>query len=199
MSTPRLSPEDWIAAAFRALGQGGIGAVRAEVLARALGVSKGSFYWHFSDLPDLRRRMLAHWLDQATARILSLAEAAGPDPRARLDRVLALAVSDLADPYGGLSTEAAIRDWARTDPEAAKAQGSADSARLAYLAGLLGDLGLPAPDAAQAARLVLMAYTGAVHLSIADRDALGQDLARLLAALLARYPAIPSARAATTP
>lgn len=198
MPTPRLSPEDWIAAAFRALGQGGIGAVRAEALARELGVSKGSFYWHFSDLPDLRRRMLAHWLDQATARILGLAEAAGPDPRARLDRVLALAVSDLADPYGGLSTEAAIRDWARTDPEAAQAQAAADSARQAYLAAVLGDLGLPLPDAAQVARLVLMAYTGAVHLGISDRQALGQDLARLVATLLAPYPATPSASTATT-
>lgn len=198
MSTPRLSPEDWIAAAFRALGQGGIGAVRAEALARDLGVSKGSFYWHFSDLPDLRRRMLAHWLDQATARILALAEAAGPDPRARLDRVLALAVSDLADPYGGLSTEAAIRDWARTDPLAAEVQARADSDRLAYVARLLGEIGLPAGDAAQAARLVLMTYTGAVHLGISDRQALGQDLARLLAALLVPYPATPSASAATT-
>ena len=198
MSTPRLSPEDWLAAAFRALGQGGIGAVRAEALARDLGVSKGSFYWHFSDLPDLRRRMLAHWLDQATARILALAEAAGPDPRARLDRVLALAVSDLADPYGGLSTEAAIRDWARTDPLAAEAQARADSDRLAYVARLLGEIGLPAGDAAQAARLVLMTYTGAVHLGISDRQALGQDLARLLAALLVPYPATPSASAATT-
>lgn len=198
MPTPRLSPEDWIAAAFRALGQGGITAVRAEALARDLGVSKGSFYWHFSDLPDLRRRMLAHWLDQATARIVAMAEAAGPDPRARLDRVLALAVSDLADPYGGLSTEAAIRDWGRTDPEAAQAQASADSARLAYLAALLGDLGLTAEGAAQAARLVLMAYTGAVHLGIADRSRLGQDLGHLLSALLAPYPATPSASAATT-
>lgn len=198
MSTPRLSPEDWIAAAFRALGQGGIAAVRAEALARDLGVSKGSFYWHFSDLPDLRRRMLAHWLEQATARILGLAEAAGPDPRARLDRVLALAVSDLADPYGGLSTEAAIRDWARTDPLAAEAQARADSERLAYVARLLGEIGLPPGDAAQAARLVLMAYTGAVHLGIADRAALGQDLGHLLSALLAPYPATPSANAATT-
>jgi len=179
-----MTPEDWIAAAFRRLGQGGIAAVRAEAIARDLGVSKGSFYWHFKDLPDLKARMLAHWLDQATARILALTEAGGGDPAARLSRLMELATGDLAEPYGGLSTEAAIRDWARTDPVAAAAQAEADRARGAYLEALLEDLGLAPPRAGQAARLILMAYTGAVHRGITDRAQLAGDLAVLAAALL---------------
>lgn len=179
---PHLTPEDWIKAAFRRLGQGGIGAVRAEVLARDLCVSKGSFYWHFRDLPDLRAQMLAHWRDQATHRILSLADAAGEDPQARLVRLMDLATSDLADPYGGLSTEAAIRDWARGDPAAAAVQSEVDTRRLAYLTQALAQIG------PQAARLVLMAYTGAVHLGIRDRAALAGDLAALLAALIRPPP-----------
>ncbi|PVE47424.1 TetR/AcrR family transcriptional regulator [Pararhodobacter aggregans] len=186
MSRDRLSPEDWIAAAFRRLGQGGIGAVRAEAIARDLGVSKGSFYWHFKDLPDLKARMLAHWLDQATARIVALADAGGSDPARRLDRLLELATGDLAEPYGGLSTEAAIRDWARTDPEASAAQAQADRARGAYLEGLLAAMGVDRARAAQAARLILMAYTGAVHQGIRDRAQLAGDLAALTAALLSR-------------
>ncbi|WP_461474703.1 TetR/AcrR family transcriptional regulator [Pararhodobacter aggregans] len=184
MSRDRMTPEDWIAAAFRRLGQGGIAAVRAEAIARDLGVSKGSFYWHFKDLPDLKARMLAHWLDQATARIVALAEAGGSDPALRLTRLMELATGDLAEPYGGLSTEAAIRDWARTDPEAAAAQAQADRARGAYLEGLLAGMGLEAARAGQAARLILMAYTGAVHRGIRDRAQLAGDLAVLTAALL---------------
>lgn len=95
-----------------------------------------------------------------------------------------LATGDLAEPYGGLSTEAAIRDWARTDPEAAAAQAQADRARGAYLEGLLAGMGLEAARAGQAARLILMAYTGAVHRGIRDRAQLAGDLAVLTAALL---------------
>lgn len=178
--TANLTPEDWIAAAFRRLGQGGIAAVRAEVVARDLGVSKGSFYWHFRNLPDLKSRMLAHWQAEATDRIVAMAET-GATPRDRLERLVDLATSDLDAPYGGYATEAAIRDWARSDPAAGAAQAAADAARLAYLRQLLAQVA--APDPARAARLVLMAYTGAVHLGTADRAQLAADLRALLAAL----------------
>lgn len=180
---PRLTPEDWIKAAFRRLGQGGNAAVRAEVLARDLGVSKGSFYWHFRDLADLKAKMLAHWRDQATTRIVDMAEASALDPQQRLATLMDLATSDLADPYGGLSTEAAIRDWARADPDAARAQVAVDAERLSYLTRLLVQMGQPDRQAAQSARLVLMVYTGAVHLGITDRAELADDMARLLASL----------------
>lgn len=184
MKTPRLTAVEWIAAAFRRLGTGGIAAVRAEAIARDLKVSKGSFYWHFKDLSDLKAQMLEHWQTQATARIISMSELGISDPRARLVRLLDLATSDLADPYGGLSTEAAIRDWARTDPLAASAQSQADAARLAILVALLHETGLAADAAARNARLILMTYTGAVHLGVIDREMLQADLRHLLHTLL---------------
>ena len=183
MANTPLTPEDWIAAAFRRLGQGGIAAVRAEAIARDLGVSKGSFYWHFRDLPDLKARMLSHWWDQATARIVTLADAAGEDPRQRIARLMDLATSDLADPYGGLSTEAAIRDWARTDPVAAEVQAQSDRWRRAYVQGLLAQLGLGRARAEQGARVILMAYTGAVHLGIDDRARLRADMQAIVDAV----------------
>ncbi len=182
MKAPRLTAVDWIAAAFRRLGAGGIAAVRAEAIARDLGVSKGSFYWHFKDLADLKARMLEHWQAQATARIIAMSEGDGLAPHDRLARLLELATSDLADPYGGLTTEAAIRDWARTDPLAAHAQALADQARQGFLADLLVDIGIA--DAQRNARLILMAYTGAVHLGIEDRAALHADLTHLVARLV---------------
>ena len=187
MSTRKSQPltaTDWIAAAFRRLGTGGIAAVRAEAIARDLGVSKGSFYWHFKDIADLHERMLAHWWDEGTQRIVRLAEEAGSDPQARIARLLELATSDLADPYGGLSTEAAIRDWARTDPLAAQVQAQADTLRRAYVEGLARDAGLGRMRAAQVARVVMMAYTGAIHLGVTDRAALRDDMNALVDGLL---------------
>ena len=53
----RLGPEDWVMAGFRALAADGPQAVRAETLARGLGATKGSFYWHFKDLAALHQAM----------------------------------------------------------------------------------------------------------------------------------------------
>ncbi len=54
----RLDADAWIAAAFDALAEGGIDAVRVEPLATALGITKGSFYWHFADRRALLDAML---------------------------------------------------------------------------------------------------------------------------------------------
>ncbi len=178
MVSAKLSPEDWIKAAFRRLGAGGIAAIKAEAIARDLNVSKGSFYWHFKDLPDLKAQMLAHWEDQATQRIIDMSNAAGD----RLARLLELVTSDLADPYGGLSTEAAIREWARVDPGAAMAQARTDKVREAYLAEILADV--MDEGAERAARIIFLAYTGAVHVGISDPAQLASDLAHLARRLI---------------
>ena len=57
----RLDAAAWIAAAFDALADGGIDAVRVEPLAKALGITKGSFYWHFADRRALLDAMLDAW------------------------------------------------------------------------------------------------------------------------------------------
>src|ERR1700735_3962618 len=77
--TPPLQRADWIRAAFARLAQDGIDAVRVEVLARDLHVSKGSFYWHFRDRDELAGAMLGLWDDEERAWLV----AAGGDGRGR--------------------------------------------------------------------------------------------------------------------
>jgi AcrR family transcriptional regulator len=180
--TKRLAPEDWIAAAFRALGQGGLAAVRVEPLARELGVSKGSFYWHFKDLPSLLQVMLTHWEDQATERIIAMAETASPDPVDRLLRLSELATGDLDEPYGGFHTEAAIRDWSRHDPAAGAVQARVDRRRLAYLAAAFDAAGRPEP--LLRARVLLAGLVGAQNLAPVDPETRRAQMAMLLELLL---------------
>ncbi len=187
----RLSPEDWIAAAFRALGKGGLAAVRVEALARDLGVSKGSFYWHFKDLPSLLQVMLTHWEDQATERIIALAEAASPDPVDRLVHLAEMATGDLDQPYGGFHTEAAIRDWARHDPAAAAVQARVDRRRLAYLAAAFDAARRPEPLAR--ARILLSALVGAQNLPPVAAETRRAELILLLELLLVAQPTRPAA------
>jgi AcrR family transcriptional regulator len=151
---PRLDAATWIAAALDALAAEGPGAVRVEPLAKRLGVTKGSFYWHFRDRENLLRRALADW---RTARIAAIAgqAAAGDDPRT--------ALSGLVDLYAqapnpkGLAVELAIRALARNHAGAAAAVAAVDAARLAVVARLFVAAGLGQTEA-EARALLLYSF-----------------------------------------
>jgi AcrR family transcriptional regulator len=148
MAEARKSSQDWIVAGFRALAVAGPQAVRAERLARDLGVSKGSFYWHFADVAALRDAMLAHWVDAATAQPIAQADAAGPDPMARLHSLIISLSADLAGPYGGPGAETGLRAWGRSDAVVAAAVAAVDARRLGWLMGNLADAKAEQPDLA---------------------------------------------------
>ena len=134
----RLDAAAWVAAAFDALAAGGVDAVRVEPLAKALGITKGSFYWHFADRRALLDAMLDSWMQGRVAAIRQQAALRG-DPAAGL--------RDLADLYTrnanlrGLAIELAIRALARTDAAAAKAVRSVDRERLKHVGDLFAALG----------------------------------------------------------
>jgi AcrR family transcriptional regulator len=129
--TPRAS---WIEQGLRALGVGGLDAVRIEGLAQALGVSKGGFYWHFDDRRALLEEMLDTWervvIDEAIERI----EGEGGDARVKLRRLFALASSPEARGLGRI--DLAIRDWARRDNAVAKRLKRVDNRRMEYMRSL---------------------------------------------------------------
>ena len=79
----RLSREHWIEAALDALGEGGVGAVAVEPLAARLGVTKGSFYWHFPSREALLVAALERWEAMEQETVFGKLEAIS-DPRARL-------------------------------------------------------------------------------------------------------------------
>jgi AcrR family transcriptional regulator len=130
----RLDRSDWLDAALDALHARGLGAVKVEPLAKALGVTKGSFYWHFKDLAALHAGMIAHWLEGQSAAVEMIsAEAGSPEERRRLliDR---LARKDARH-------DIAMRSWALTNSEAADAVALIDARRIAAVRGLLAELG----------------------------------------------------------
>lgn len=159
-----LQPEDWIQAAFRALTKGGAGALRVEPIARSLKVSKGSFYWHFKDLKALQAAMLQHWVAVGTQAIVDDSAAANGSARAALQKLLDLMTDDRHEPYGGISAESAIREWARLDRRVAQVTRAVDQKRLAHLGGLLQDLGLKPAAARSGANLIYGALIGLEHL-----------------------------------
>ncbi len=134
--TNRLTPDDWIAAGFRALAADGPDAVKAEKLARQLGTSKGSFYWHFKDVPAFHAAMLALWQDKAFTGIIDgLADL--PSAEAKLRALARIANDGAPDRFGGLLIEPAIRAWSLRDDAVAKAVAEIDAARITYVEDLL--------------------------------------------------------------
>ncbi|MET0387197.1 MAG: helix-turn-helix domain-containing protein, partial [Polyangiales bacterium] len=74
---------DWVTAGLAVLAQQGADAIKVEPLARELGVTKGSFYWHFRDRDALLKAILSHWQTVATAARLARVDALGGTPAER--------------------------------------------------------------------------------------------------------------------
>jgi len=175
----RLTAEDWLLAGFRALTELGPQALKAEALARGLGATKGSFYWHFKDVSDFHERMLAHWETHAFDQIVQAAEDED-DATRRLFRLGALATQNDAS-YGGSGTEPAIRAWGRSDRIVAAAVARVDGKRLDYIRAILTDIGV---NDENTARVIYGAYIGMGTLSEADRQDNSSAMSALLTALL---------------
>ena len=149
----RLSVSDWMRAARLALLHSGPDGVRVEPLARALGVTKGSFYWHFRDRADLLEALVVEW--EAEASLLS--DALGnSDPAAGLRKIL-LEVERRthASERGEWPSDTAIFAWAAVDPAIAKRVNKGEVIRMRLLRELTGR-----PEIAD---LFYYAYQGLLH------------------------------------
>src|SRR5688500_12867936 len=111
MALARTPRSAWIQEGLRVLAAGGPDAVRIEALARALGVTKGGFYWHFDDRQALLDEMLDTWERMGIDEVIERVEGEGGDARAKLRRLFTMASS--SDKL--LRVDLALRDWARRD------------------------------------------------------------------------------------
>lgn len=179
--SPRLTRNDWLQAGFAALMEAGPGALKAELMARRLGTTKGSFYWHFKDVPDFHTAMMAHWEERCLAEIADAVEAEAA-PRDRLRRLGQIAGRSAEKSHDGAAVEPGIRAWARSDAAVADAVARIDGLRHDYIAGLLGELALTNPDFAH---LIHAALIGLEDLASRDASPVEGPLATLIDLILA--------------
>jgi AcrR family transcriptional regulator len=148
---------DWIMAALTLLGRGGIDAVRVEPLAEKLGVTKGSFYWHFKDRDALHAAMLEAWQAGTTQNVIDRVEKESRSRDARLGRLITIAIEH----SWAARLETAVRAWAKHDERAAKAITEVDAQRLDYIAMLLRELGIETRTARLRAQIIYLMLIGA--------------------------------------
>ena len=150
---------DWSRAGLDRLAREGLDGVRVEVLAKDLGVTKGSFYWHFRDRQALLDSMLAQWALSATDEVIAAAERSGPDAERRLARLVEISTAGFDAPL-----ELALRAWGRVDPKVGAEIEAVDGRRLATLRGLLKELGFEGAAAEARGFLLYTALFGAALL-----------------------------------
>lgn len=141
-TSPRLSRESWIDAALALLAKDGSEAVKVEPMARRLGVTKGSFYWHFRDRRELLAAALRRWEQVETVAVRDAVEAGGGTAAERLRRLFAIAFERRI-----MALEVALRSWATRDRGARNAVVRVDGLRLAYLRDLYVGTGLARAEA----------------------------------------------------
>lgn len=150
---------DWAEAALQLISESGLDALTVDALASRLGVTKGSFYWHFAGREDLLEAALERWQKQSV-EITMLALGAVEDPRRRLELILSAA----AQPPRSLSLYAALAG-APNHSVVRRVLKRVASERIAYLTDCYLQLGLQKVEAKAHAVLANAAYRGLLQLA----------------------------------
>ena len=156
----RLSAEDWAQAALDLIAEQGIAAVAVEPLARRLGVTKGSFYWHFPSRDALLVAALERWEKVEQETVFGTLEAIA-DPAQRLRALFALVAHEFKSHviYSELLK-------ALDHPAVQPVIGRVSQRRMDYLTASFRQAGLSRTEAQHRARLAYAAYVGFLQLNL---------------------------------
>jgi AcrR family transcriptional regulator len=152
----QLSRRRWLEEGFSLLEEAGAEALTIESLTNRLGVTKGSFYHHFTNYQDFKESLLAFWEEDGTLRIIQWAEQGASSPE-KLARVLQASLH----PY---RLDVALRAWALQDAQVRVHQQRIDQQRLEYLEALVFATRADRLSAQQFARVLYSLYVGSQHI-----------------------------------
>ena len=161
----RGSADLWIDAAYQLLLDGGVEAVKVMPLAKALGLSRTSFYWHFPDREALLEAIVARWEAKNTGNLV--ARCAAPAGS------VCAAVFNLFDCWldEGLfdaRLDLAIRNWARNDAALQARLDRADTRRIEAVAAMFRRFGVSAAQAEVRSLTVIYTQIGYISMQIAE-------------------------------
>lgn len=162
----------WIEAGFQMLSEGGIDSVRVDRISKKIGLTRGSFYWHFKSRAEFLDAMLELWHRKGTHDIITLVEREKANPNKKLSILLNLTTRDPGPRYGGKFTEMAIRIWGTTNPKAAQIIKQVDTERVAFVNKLLLEMKIEAALASFLAEIIYNTYIGMMSRDISDEEML---------------------------
>ncbi|MHA7665039.1 TetR/AcrR family transcriptional regulator [Mycolicibacterium sp. HS_4_1] len=177
----RLGIDDWLAAGYAILAEEGLKALKIDRLCTRLGVTKGSFYWHFDNIAAYRTALIQGWSELRDADRSQIEEIDALAPRDRLVRMM----NSLVSPRHW-TLERAMREWARSDQAVAESVRAADRRILAAVRRAFEDYGFDADEAELRADATFAVGIGFLHLAgDAPHPRLAARSARFLDLMLA--------------
>ncbi|MFL1599501.1 TetR/AcrR family transcriptional regulator [Gordonia amicalis] len=190
----RLSATDWVDAAFSLVTSeaGGVHGVTIARLCTTLGVTKGSFYWHFRDLDALWEAMAARWQEMNRRRVADLDELSEVPPEGRL-----IALSTMLVSRDHLTVERAIRNWARSNDTVAETVRNIDTEIFEAVEAILREFEMSTVQARLLSGVLVYAGIGYIHghegLPTISPEDIQRALPGLLSLTVAEPPADPDA------
>ena len=172
----KINQQNWLDAGLTILAQQGPDRVRIMPIADELGVTKGSFYWHFKNLEEFHLALIKEWERRDTLQAIEFVENMQGDPREKLQCwIYGASVSDL-------KITKAIRAWSMSNSSIAEVQARADAKRIGFLKKLLRDMGWQKKEAETLANWTYWAFIGYSTLtapSISDKQLKDRKSTRL--------------------
>jgi len=161
----RGSQEGWLEAAYQALLDSGVEAVKIQPLAKKLKLSRTSFYWFFADREQLLAALIARWRDGNTGNLVRQSEAyAESIAEAMLNVFDCWLDTNLFDSQ----FEFAIRSWAIQSPDILGEVNAADKTRIDALAAMFVRFGFEQVSADVRARTMYLTQIGYISMQTAE-------------------------------
>jgi AcrR family transcriptional regulator len=158
----QLQRFDWLLAALELFITEGIDAVRITRLANEMGVTRGSFYWHFTNRGDLIENLVTYWRDKNTSVIVEAVNSASSLSDGIFNFFDTCVDSNQFDPRLDL----AIREWARRSEDIREQIDLADATRVKAITNLFSRYAYPMPEAFIRARVIYFAQIGFYALDV---------------------------------
>lgn len=186
---PSLTRDDWLVAAHDAVVEGGFDALRVLSIARALRVTRGSFYWHFASHAAWQDALLQRWRERQATLLQALQAPLDDDPVRDLERVLDAALDQAGSRMEHMRFELALRGLGRRDPAVARLLAEVDAQRMALFQYKFQRLTGDAARAGELAALFYLAMVGSYQ--ALARPTNPPQMKALLSGLITRYLVAP--------
>ena len=144
----RLSREEWLRLALEEVSKEGGAKLRIDKLVEGLGVSKGSFYWHFKDREDFVQSLVQFWAEYTTTAVIEIMSQVQGDAQERLLKLMKVIFTQGLDKY-----ELPMRAWAAEEPYVGAVVQEMEARRLAFIGALFAEMGFQGKDLEMRTRL----------------------------------------------
>ena len=169
----RFDRAAWLRAALNVLASDGQARLNVEKLAGKLGVTKGSFYYHFRNRQDFIEKLLAFWEEEFTQQQLRALAASKAPAHERLFRLAVRVEREQLNKF-----DTAFRCWAAQDTLVAKVVRRVDAARFTAIKAIFAEIGFTGVDLIERTRIFVLFHSSLSIVQVPDESPVTDDLIR---------------------